>query len=61
MGAAAHRFLGLLVLVGFAVTDLAATTVATISPFALLQLGIRTPFMAGTGTILGPIWPLSVL
>lgn len=52
--------MGLLALVGFAVTDLAAA-VATASPSALLHPGVRTSLMAGTGTVLGPIWPLSLL
>lgn len=52
--------MGLLALVGFAVIDLAAA-VATIPPFVLLQFGIRTSFMACTGTVLGAIWPLSLL
>ena len=38
-----------------------AAAVATTSPFALLHLGVRTSLMAGTGTVLGPIWPLSLL
>lgn len=38
-----------------------AVAVAATSPFALLQLGIRASVMAGAGTVLGPIWPLSLL
>lgn len=38
-----------------------AAAAATTSPFALLHLGVRTPLMTGAGTVLGPIWPLSLL
>lgn len=38
-----------------------AAAVATVSPFALLQLGVGASFVAGTGTVLGPIWPLRLL
>lgn len=38
-----------------------AAAVATVSPFALLQLGVGASFVAGTGTVLGPVWPLCLL
>ena len=38
-----------------------AATVATASSLALLQPGIRASFMTGTGTVLGTVWPLSLL